>query len=280
MPLSEPEERRREFVTLLIDFFDGHDKTLSFLKGLITQEVEKTTHSATILREESYASMFLRHYFRTEIGKRYLKKLLGEFVEKVYAMEKPLQINPSLTATKDEADRNLKIILVLAHELLETIFASELSCPIGYRQILSHLKNKLTEKFADFDHVLIGAYFFLSYVCPAIIQPHQVDIMSTQPSPGTQTGLITTSKLLQNLANGSHFPSHSPFANELNKFIDDHTKAMRRFLEVMLDRESIHKYKMIINANRTNSSSRISYTYIKSLAVFIVNFTSHPNSPR
>lgn len=40
--LDNEDEVRKEFVTLLLDFYEGQGKTLFFLKGLISKEVEKS----------------------------------------------------------------------------------------------------------------------------------------------------------------------------------------------------------------------------------------------
>jgi len=167
--------------------------------------------------------------------------------------------------------------LVFARELLHNILSSELFCPIGYRQVLAHLKSQLVAKFIDFDPVLIGAYFFLSFICPAIIQPQQVDIMPTQPTPATQTGLIAISKILQNLANGSTFSPHVPFAKEMNEFIEEHTTAMRSFLINLLNEDNISKYKMLLVTTRTGSFGRfLPSSRRRSLALLIINHSENP----
>eukprot|EP01118_Nematostelium_gracile_P007332 TRINITY_DN2383_c0_g1_i2.p1 TRINITY_DN2383_c0_g1~~TRINITY_DN2383_c0_g1_i2.p1 ORF type:complete len:563 (+),score=121.52 TRINITY_DN2383_c0_g1_i2:49-1737(+) len=255
LPLSEPEEKRKDFVILVLDFYEAHKRTLYFLKQLIREEVEKTNHSATILREESHACLFIRHYFRSVVGKRYLHKVLNPFVSQVYHQDRVLQINPAQVG-EQEAYRNLKTVLILAESLLETVFGSELACPIGYRQILSYLERQLKNRFPDVDTGIVGAYFFLSYLCPAIIQPHQVDVMPAPPSSATQAGLVCTSKILQNLANKSFFPSTTAFSEPLNQFITNHLPKMSAFLNDLLDREKIRTYKMIVDANRSNTPSR------------------------
>eukprot|EP01119_Soliformovum_irregulare_P020408 TRINITY_DN6600_c0_g1_i2.p1 TRINITY_DN6600_c0_g1~~TRINITY_DN6600_c0_g1_i2.p1 ORF type:complete len:601 (+),score=153.88 TRINITY_DN6600_c0_g1_i2:146-1804(+) len=281
LAITVPDEIRKEFANLTLQFFEGRNSTFDFLRDLVTEQVHRTNNHSVILREESPATRFLALYFRTDPGIRYLKTFLCPMFDAVYRHPESLQLNPEKSdATKSQAA--LKFLLGLTNDILQKIFSTQYLCPLGYRRILLHLKTQMLEKFSDSQTDVIGAYFFLSFICPVIIQPTSVQLMPTKPTPNAQMGLIAISKILQHLANGSHFDAAQfHYAPETNQFIDKMAPNMKQFLTDLLDEDTIEKHRAIIEANvdlyRSQGRQRI--REIQKLQQFVIENSAkiHPN---
>ena len=52
----------------------------------------------------------------------------------------------------------------------------------GIRRVCQIFKDKVEERFGDFWYTAVGGFFFLRYICPALIVPKAFDVMDGRKS--------------------------------------------------------------------------------------------------
>lgn len=77
--------------------------------------------------------------------------------------------------TEDELQRHVDELGRLCSVFTERIFSMLSECPIQLRVLALMLNEQVEAKFTDSDWpVAVGGFFFLRYICPAIIAPENV----------------------------------------------------------------------------------------------------------
>jgi len=81
-------------------------------------------------------------------------------------------------------------------------------------------------------YTTIGAFFFLRFICPAIISPELYGLtFSTELNNQQRRYLLLITKVLQKLANFSEFGNTEEYMKKLNDFIYTNRDQMSDFLE-------------------------------------------------
>ena len=57
--------------------------------------------------------------------------------------------------------------------------------------------DSVDEKFPDAHFRVVGGYFFLRFMCPAIVSPPAYQLMASFPKKTSHRGLVLVAKLLQ-----------------------------------------------------------------------------------
>lgn len=150
-----------------------------------------------------------------------------------------LRAHPELEAKVEAAQKRL---FVFAKKFIEAILGSLPAVPIGLRFLSrllidlarSHSGGTLTRQK---QLTLLGGFFFLRFLVPAVIAPEQHGIRLANSSapldPVTRRNLLLIAKVLQNLANGAAFGDKEPFMQPLNAFLDEHRPPLEAFLEAV-----------------------------------------------
>eukprot|EP00158_Paraphelidium_tribonemae_P008114 Partr_v1_DN28478_c0_g1_i1_m41489 putative IQ motif containing GTPase activating protein len=209
-------------------------------------------------------------YTRRGPGQQYLKFVLTENVNKVVSMhDENLEINPlkiyeqifnqleastgqtpdmPRSVTAEEAFESelvqellrprVQKLIQLANMFLKTIIDSIDEVPYGIRWICKQIKLLTREKFPDVSNwsicSLIGGFFFLRFINPAIVTPQSYMIIDGQPSKDPRRTFTLLAKMLQNLANKPSYAKEA-YMSELNPFIEDNKDRIMEFLDRLCD---------------------------------------------
>jgi neurofibromin 1 len=84
-------------------------------------------------------------------------------------------------------------------------------------QLCAKLHAGVAAKFPASPRVGVAGFFFLRFVCPALVAPEQLGLPSP-PSAEARRGLVLVAKVLQNAASGVLFKKE-PFMLPLNDFV-------------------------------------------------------------
>lgn len=208
-------------------------------------------------------------YTRRGPGQSYLKTVLAAAINKVNVELKneDLEINPlkvyevmvaesesiasrrrssvSLpkVATAEEAASNpkvqaviarrLQILMDLADSFLETIITGMEETPYGIRWICKQIRSLSKRKYPDAQDqticTLIGGFFFLRFINPAVVTPRSYMLIEQSPSDNAKRTLTYIAKMLQNLANKPSY-AKEPYMAALSPWIDRNKERMNRFL--------------------------------------------------
>lgn len=189
-------------------------------------QFETTTEFSSLLRANTPVSRMMTTYTRRGPGQSYLKSVLSEQINNLLEhKELNLQINPlkvydelvekieseqgglpdgfpkSVTAEVAQSNPTvqamirprLKTLMDIANSLLSTIINSLDQVPYGIRWICKQIRSLTKRKYPDAtDHAissLIGGFFFLRFVNPAIVTPQAYMLVDGIPGNNSRTTL-------------------------------------------------------------------------------------------
>lgn len=202
---------------------------LTMFSIVLSATIESATELGSLLRQNTAISRMLTTYIRRGPGQTYLKYVLSEKIRKlIVEKDIDLEINPlkvyekmvneierqtgissvlATTITSEEAaiDPNvisiirprIETLIEICQSFLNTITTSIDKIPYGIRWICKQIKLMTKKKFpkASDDDIcsLIGGFFFLRYINPAIVTPQAYMLIETNPSVNPKRTLTLVS---------------------------------------------------------------------------------------
>ncbi|KAI8074100.1 Rho GTPase activation protein [Gongronella butleri] len=245
---------------------------LTMFQNVLAAQFETSTEFGSLLRANTPVSRMMTTYTRRGPGQAYLKSVLAEKIKNlVEHKDLNLEINPlkvyeqmiqqieadnggvlpddiPKSVTADVAASHpdvqaiiqprLKMLMEIAESFLTTILASVDYVPYGIRWIckqirsLTKRKNPQASEFAVCS--MIGGFFFLRFINPAVVTPRAYMLLDNVPSKHPRRTLTLIAKLLQNLANR---PSYAKEAYMLptNDFVENNKQRINKFLNELCE---------------------------------------------
>ncbi|KAI7900718.1 Rho GTPase activation protein [Cokeromyces recurvatus] len=267
---------------------------LTMFQNVLAAQFETTTEFASLLRANTPVSRMMTTYTRRGPGQSYLKSVLSDKINNLLEQKDlNFQINPlkvyeelvqkmeregslpdgfprSVTAEMAAANSTvqtiilprLKSLMEIANSFLSTIIDSLDQVPYGIRWICKQIRSLTKRKYPDAtEHAissLIGGFFFLRFVNPAIVTPQAYMLVDRIPGPNSRTTLTLVAKMLQNLANKPSYAKEAymiptnPFV-ELNKhrtirFLNDLCEVVDFYEQLEMDQYmALSKKDIMIN---------------------------------
>jgi Ras GTPase-activating-like protein IQGAP2/3 len=110
-----------------------------------------------------------------------------------------------------------------------------------------HRRHLAVTQFPDITRAqtvgLIGGFFLLRFVNPAIVTPLAFMLIEAKLSPETRRNLTLLAKVLQNLANNTRFGGHKEFFMEpMNEFLEEAGARMNAFLEALCNVDDLDSH--------------------------------------
>lgn len=134
---------------------------------------------------------------------------------------------------KDTIAPRIKMLHELANSFLDTIERGLEEIPYGIRWICKQIRNLARRKYPNADDdtlcTLIGGFFFLRFINPAIISPISYMLIESAPEENPKRSLTYVAKMLQNLANKPSY-SKEPYMTKLQPFLDENKGRIQAFL--------------------------------------------------
>ena len=138
----------------------------------------------------------------------------------------------------------LRKLDALATHVVDGVIKSLDDVPYGIRWICQQIRRLVRERFPDATREqtcsLIGGFFLLRFVNPAVVTPQAFMMVESKLSPSTRRNLTLLAKVLQNLANNVRFGGlKEAFMQPLNGFLDRAAPKMNSFLEELVRRGAV-----------------------------------------
>lgn len=205
-------------------------------------------------------------YTRRGPGQSYLRTILAERINSLIELKDlDLEINPSKVyenlvaqgeartgrhdpsmprnVTPDEAAAHPKVQEIIGpraqmlHELgnsfVDTMIRGLDEIPYGIRWICKQIRSLSRRKYPDAqDHMitsLIGGFFFLRFINPAIISPQSYMLIDSAPADCPKVTLKYIAKMLQNLANKPSYAKET-YMQRLEPFVQENRNRVSKFL--------------------------------------------------
>ncbi|EAL62943.1 RasGTPase-activating protein [Dictyostelium discoideum AX4] len=249
---------------------------LSMFQKVLQEEFKEATSIGSLLRANTALTRMMTTYTRRGPGQQYLKQRLTKPLADITSnKDLILEVNPSTvyenyineyeTKTgkpsplkrkvspeecadnqnvKDIIKPRIDKLIEIGDQFLDSILSSVDAVPYGIRWICKQIRELVKQKFPQATRAqtcgLIGGFFLLRYINPAVVTPQAFMLVDAKLSNNTKRNLTFPAKMLQNLANNIMFGGVKEFFMEpLNVFLDRNKDRLNDFLESLTDVESL-----------------------------------------
>ncbi|OAX85213.1 hypothetical protein ACJ72_00406 [Emergomyces africanus] len=239
---------------------------LTMFQSVLTYQFDNTPEYSSLLRQNTPVSRMMTTYTRRGPGQAYLKQVLADQINSLIELnDVDLEINPlkvyetmvqqieastgslpsylQRSVTAEVAAENeqvqqiiaprLKMLTDIANAFLETIIEGLEETPYGIRWICKQIRSLSKRKYPDAQDqticTLIGGFFFLRFINPAIVTPRSYMLIEATPSDKPRRTLTLIAKMLQNLANKPSY-AKEPYMSKLQPFIHENKERVNKFL--------------------------------------------------
>jgi Ras GTPase-activating-like protein IQGAP2/3 len=204
-------------------------------------------------------------YTRRGPGQSYLKVVLQDRINSLIELKDlDLEINPlkvyekmiteledqgklpadlPRAVTAEQATENERVqqiiaprvtmLMEIANNFLTTIITGLEETPYGIRWICKQIRSLSRRKYPDAQDqticTLIGGFFFLRFINPAIVTPRSYMLIDATPAENPKRTLTYIAKMLQNLANKPSY-AKEPYMAKLQPFVHQNKDRINKFL--------------------------------------------------
>ncbi|KAJ2488508.1 RasGAP protein [Coemansia sp. RSA 2050] len=243
---------------------------LTMFQLVLAAQFETTHEFSNLLRQNTPVSRMMNTYTSRGPGQVYLKNVVSSEIARVIENKTlNLEINPlkvyeelrqermdrslptedfPLGVTTEEAACNALVreavqprldeLTRIANRFLDTIIAHRDDTPYGIRWICKQIRSLTKRRYPDAPESavcsLIGGFFFLRYINPAIVTPQAHMLIESAPTVHPRRVLTLVAKLLQNLANKPTY-SKEKYMEDLSPFVEDNRGRINRFLNELCE---------------------------------------------
>ncbi|KAF9733392.1 GTPase-activator protein for ras-like GTPase containing protein [Paraphaeosphaeria minitans] len=229
-------------------------------------QFDNTPDYSSLLRANTPVSRMMTTYTRRGPGQSYLKVVLQDSINSLIELKDlDLEINPLKVyekmvteiedqqgtlptnlpkgVTAEQAAENetvqqiiaprLTMLMEIANNFLTTIINGLEETPYGIRWICKQIRSLSKRKYPDAQDqticTLIGGFFFLRFINPAIVTPRSYMLIDATPAENPKRTLTYIAKMLQNLANKPSY-AKEPYMVKLQPFIQLNKERINKFL--------------------------------------------------
>ncbi|KAK8066901.1 GTPase-activator protein for Ras-like GTPase [Apiospora hydei] len=239
---------------------------LTMFQSVLTYQFDTTPEYSSLLRANTPVSRMMTTYTRRGPGQSFLRSVLADRINSLIELKDlDLEINPlkvyermceqieedtgSLPAslprgiTAEQAAENaqvqaiieprLTMLTEIANGFLNTIIDGLDEAPYGIRWICKQIRSLTKRKYPDANDqiicTLIGGFFFLRFINPAIVTPKSYMLIDGAPAEKPRRTLTLIAKMLQNLANKPSY-AKEPYMAKLQPFIQSNKDRVNKFM--------------------------------------------------
>ncbi|GAA6056623.1 hypothetical protein JCM3770_006361 [Rhodotorula araucariae] len=246
---------------------------LTMFQSVLAAQFETATEFGSLLRANTPVSRMMTTYTRRGPGQSYLKSVLAERINsliehkdlnleinplKVYEQmlnsiqdetgelpeDLPRNVTPEVAAANPDVQNiiapRLTMLMEIANSFLLTIMNGIESVPYGIRWICKQIRSLTKRKYPEAtDYAicsLIGGFFFLRFINPAIVTPQAYMLIDSLPASAKhpRRTLTLIAKMLQNLANKPSYAKEA-YMMSLQPFVDNNKTRMNQFLNALCE---------------------------------------------
>jgi Ras GTPase-activating-like protein IQGAP2/3 len=234
-------------------------------QSVLTYQFDNTPDYSSLLRANTPVSRMMTTYTRRGPGQSYLKVVLQDRINSLIELKDlDLEINPlkvyekmiveledqgklpadlPRAVTAEQATENERVqqiiaprvtmLMEIANNFLTTIIKGLEETPYGIRWICKQIRSLSRRKYPDAQDqticTLIGGFFFLRFINPAIVTPRSYMLIDATPAENPKRTLTYIAKMLQNLANKPSY-AKEPYMAKLQPFVHQNKDRINKFL--------------------------------------------------
>ncbi|KAK0938977.1 RasGAP protein [Friedmanniomyces endolithicus] len=239
---------------------------LTMFQSVLTYQFDNTPDYSSLLRANTPVSRMMTTYTRRGPGQSYLKSVLADRINSLIEIKDlDLEINPlkvyeamigkieadgeslptglskGITGEQAAANENvqriigprIEMLIEIADSFLDTIIDGLDETPYGIRWICKQIRSLTRRKYPDASEqtvcTLIGGFFFLRFINPAIVTPRSYMLIEQTPADNPKRTLTYVAKMLQNLANKPSY-AKEPYMHKLQPFVHKNKERINKFM--------------------------------------------------
>lgn len=240
---------------------------LTMFQSVLTYQFDNTPEYSSLLRANTPVSRMMTTYTRRGPGQSYLKTVLADRINSLIELnDLDLEINPlkiyerlveeagdetgdgfsssqlkgitvELAAENEQVKAIIAPRLIMLMEIANGFLTTIIDCleetPYGIRWICKQIRSLTKRKYPDANDqvicTLIGGFFFLRFINPAIVTPKSYMLIDGTPAERPRRTLTLVAKMLQNLANKPSY-SKEPYMAKLQPFIHTNKERVNKFM--------------------------------------------------
>lgn len=235
------------------------------MKLLLDHELKFSSNHLGILRNNNLTSKIL-----SSIGKKYsqeyLRSTTGNILDELIANDENFEmvISQDLIISQELTDRFTEYFKKLVYSICDSLEAVpsilKATCYLLRNRVFAFTKNdKLSLK-------IVGTYFFLRFLCPAIAFPDDQGFLTLRSTYKSSRGFVLLSKALQNLSNGTLNTERFPLLKGKEKEIFTLQSKIETFIDKLSSEDLVEQIE-----NETHTLRKFDMIYIRVIYTFIVN---------
>ncbi|KAL2045877.1 hypothetical protein ABVK25_011980 [Lepraria finkii] len=216
---------------------------LTMFQSVLTHQFETTPEYSSLLRQNTPVSRMMTTYTRRGPGQSYLKEIMAEKINGLTELaDVDLEINPlkvyetmvkqiedNTGALPDDLPRSVTAEFAAENAQVQAIITPRLKM---LTEIAEGFLSTIIEALEDVPHIctlLIGGFFFLRFINPAIVTPKIYLLLERVPEEKPKRRLTYIAKMRQNLANKPSY-AKEPYMAKLQPFIQRNKDRVNKFL--------------------------------------------------
>jgi len=164
-----------------------------------------------------------------------------------------MEVDPKRVLVTEDIQRNQQRLKTVIRSTLEVVFSSVASFSDEVKGLFLALKGVVANKFPDMQDAVISNFFFLRFVCPALVSPDVVGLCDEVPGLHARRTLTLISKTLTNLSNNVEFGPKEQFMTFMNEIIEKNTEAMKLFLQQLT---TVPRRESFVLLNRSHDNNK------------------------
>lgn len=221
-----------DFSLALLNVYDSRGKSLSLVKEVVIREIEHSDSGTDVLRRNCVATKILSLYAKTK-GYHYLQDTLGPFLKNMVGNPTNyiFELEPEKVKDYDEFKENLEHFERCITELTQSLENNMDRMPCVFREVCSTIQTTVSKKFPEAKESAVSAFFFLRYICPALVSPDTEGLLDKPPQPDVRRSLLLLAKVIQNMANGSNNPARLSLVSDRISMIEQKTEIILKILK-------------------------------------------------
>jgi len=211
-----------------------NNKILTLLTFSISQEVKHTTSQNLLFRDESTATTILSAFCKYT-GKDFVKKALSKNITDVINGGS-IEINPLVVQSEEELEENSERLFRLLNRIMRSLLRASIFIPNTFREMVRCLEKKIIKRFPDIKtYKIIGGILFLRWICPAIVSPEKMGLLSSDVDPQPKRRrLILIAKILQATSNEVYYAEKEAYMQKVNVFIKENVSTVHELYDSFL----------------------------------------------
>mmetsp|Transcript_23721 Transcript_23721/g.66511 ORF Transcript_23721/g.66511 Transcript_23721/m.66511 type:complete len:547 (-) Transcript_23721:57-1697(-) len=185
----------------IVHVFETGGKAMDLVTFLIQSEFDSSRYHNTLFRDNTISSKAIS-YYNALVGRDYLRRTLRPLVYALVYTEVDLEVDKNRLGSSDNIEENVSNLHAAVQMFLVRIIRSVDSYPLACRfichQIMSRARKYYPEE-ENLPYALAGAFFFLRFICPAIVFPEKYGVWDGEITTPVRRSLKVMSKVLQRL---------------------------------------------------------------------------------